>query len=174
MSIFEEFQKLKKSKTNIRKAIQQNGSNMETSSNLVNYSTAIDEFDGTFNQDFTGVKEYNINSYTQMKLENITELRDSALQGNTSLKELVLNVEIVVSLGKDVFKNTRFETDGKIYVPDSILNDYLSDSTWNKYNIEPISNFVENQQELYPLQTLDRHFTVGKLKNLTIGEIERK
>lgn len=175
MSIYSEIQKLQKSKTEIRKAIQQNGSSMSTDSTLENYSVAIDNFDGTYTQDLTGVPELNTNSYTQMVLPvTVMRLRDNALQGNTSLKELVLNSITVVTLGKNVFRNTRFETDGIIYVPDDLVSTYRNDENWGIYNIDSINNFTPNREELYPLQTLDRHFTISQIGNLTIGEIDRK
>lgn len=176
MSIFSEIQKLKKSKSDIRKAIQQNGSNMSTDSNLVNYSVAIDNFDDNQLFDLTGVPTYNKNSYTQMVLpDTISHLRDNAFQGNTSLKELVLNYDGVVTVGQNIFRNTQFENgDGKIYVPDTLVTTYQGDTFWSNYNIFPLTDFVVNNEELYPLETLDRHLTVGSIENLTVGEILRK
>ena len=169
----EEFSKLKINKSIIRRAIQENGGELETTDNLSEYSSAIDDFSNTVTIDETNEGEYCRNSITQLVLR-VSKIRDYAFYCNTSLKELVLNVTDVIPLGKNAFKNTHFENDGIIYVPDSLYNAYSNDETWGQYNIGKISDFVENPKYLHPMESLDRYTKLKDLGNFTLSELEAK
>lgn len=173
MSLSEEFSKLRKSKTIIRRAIQENGAPLQTNEDLDTYSTYIDEYSNTLVVDETNEPEYCKNSITQLVL-TVTKIRDYAFFNNTSLKELVLDTDRVIELKPNVFKNTHFEKrTGIIYVPDSLYADYVA-STWNKYTLKRISEFVANPDYLYPLESLDRFVTVSGLQNFTLQQIEKQ
>lgn len=174
MTLADEFAKLKKNKTIIRRAIQENGASLSTTDNLEDYSTHIDNYSPIVVYDETTQDEYCRNSITQLVL-NITTIRDYAFYNNTSLKELVLNVDKLIELKPHVFKHTHFENgDGIIYVPDSLYNTYMADTNWSKFTLKKVSEFVTNSEYLHPLESLDRYLTVGDVGNFTLAEIEKQ
>ena len=88
----DEFSKLKINKTIIRRAIQQNGGELLTEDILSDYSPAIDKYSDIIDVDETTEAEYCRNSITQLVI-SVSSIRDYAFYLNTSLKELVLEVE---------------------------------------------------------------------------------
>lgn len=173
MSLSEEFSKLRKSKTIIRRAIQENGAPLQTTEDLDTYSTYIDEYSNALVIDETNEAEYCKNSITQLVL-TVTKIRDYAFFNNTSLKELVLDVDSVIELKPHAFKNTHFEKGtGIIYVPDDLYSQYM-DSSWNKYTLKKTSEFIPNPDYLYPLETLNRYITINQLQNFTLEQIEKQ
>lgn len=173
MTLQDEFSKLGKSKSIIRRAIQENGGNITPISNLSVYSTAIDDFSDVVSVDETNEDEYCRNSITQLVL-TVTKIRDYAFYENTSLKELVLNVTEVIPFGRNAFKGTHFETDGIIYVPDNLFYAYTHDENWYRFNIRKASEFVADPKHLHPLESLDRYMKLKDLQNFTLNEIQAK
>ena len=169
MTLSEEFSKLAINKSIIRRAIQENGGILDTDANLVNYSSAIDGFSDDLDVDETNEAEYCRNSITQLVI-TVSKIRDYAFYHNTSLKELVLDVDSVIEFGPHSFKSTHFENDGIIYVPDELYDDYMA-SDWNVFNLARVSTFVADPKHLHPMESLDRYTKIEDLQNFTLNEI---
>ena len=168
----DEFSKLKINKTIIRRAIQQNGGELLTEDILADYSPTIDKYSDIIDVDETTEAEYCRNSITQLVI-SVSSIRDYAFYLNTSLKELVLEVEDVIPFGTNSFKGTHFETDGIIYVPDDLYDSYLA-SDWNKFNLKKSSEFIANPKYLYPMESLDRYMKVVEIENTTLNHLQER
>ena len=172
MSISEEFDKFTIAKRIVRKSIQQNHSPLKTEDYFEEYSPAIDEFGMEITVDYADAENYVVNSEKQYILpDTITDLRDFAFYNDTSLVDLVITSPEVVTLGENVFKNTKIESkEGTIYVPDELLDQY-KETNWGEFNLKARSELVTNEDKRYPLETLSGHLTVGNLSSLSLNQL---
>ena len=175
MSISDEFNKFTVAKREVRKSIQQNHSPMKTEDYFEQYSPAIDEFTTEFKIDYTDTENYVVNSEKQYILpDTITKLRDFAFYNDTSLVDLVITSPKIVTLGENVFKNTKIESkEGTIYVPDELLDQYKQ-TNWGEFNLKARSTLNTNKDKLYPIETISGHLTVGDISSLSINQIGQK
>lgn len=181
MTILTEADKIAKVKTGLRKAIQKNNGDLTTQDRFEVYPQKILDMSGEFiqhNVDNIGMDSYSIDmNYNKTIPDNITHLRDYAFMNDTNLKNLILNGTSVITLGFDVFKGTQIDQGTAfIYVPDALLTQYETDTTWQPYKkqLKAISTYVEDTetpQYTYIIETVNDHFNVETVQGMLIEQM---
>lgn len=129
MTILSELNKLKASKTQIRKAIQQQKTGLQTSENFNTYPTYIAGMSDKV-MDNTGLIDY-CEDYLTTYTINTTSIRDYAFYKWTNLHVLrIPSLTLVPLQGTHAFDGTNLTT---IAVPASLLNSYKTATNWSNY-----------------------------------------
>lgn len=144
MTISSELNKLKAGKTNIRQAIQQNNTALQTSENFNTYPTYIEGMTAT-SYDNTGLKDY-CEDWLTTYTTSVDTIRDYAFYKNTNLHVLRLTNDSLVTLqGTHAFEGTNLQC---IAVPSSLLASYKTATNWSKYaNLFKADNYIVNSEK---------------------------
>ena len=141
MTILSELNKLKASKTQIRKAIQQQKTGLQTSENFNTYPTYIAGMSDKV-MDNTGLIDY-CEDYLTTYTVNTTSIRDYAFYKWTNLHVLrIPSLTLVPLQGTHAFDGTNLTT---IAVPASLLDSYKKATNWSNYaNKFVVDNMILN------------------------------
>ena len=177
MTILTEADKVAKVKTGFRKAIQKNYGDLTTDDRFEVYPEKIltmkPETQKTV--DNTGMDTYSVDQNANKTLPNtITTIRDYGFANDTSLNGLIITTSTVVTLGKQVFRNTKIESgEAFVYVPDNLLSAYQTDSTWTEYKnqLKAVSTLVTDTTQRNIIETVNEHMSVENFSKLTLDDL---
>lgn len=131
MTILSEFNRLKASKTQIRKAIQRKKTGLKTKEFFETYPPYIASIKpGSKNIDNTGLIDY-CEDYKTVFTVTTDSIRDYAFYNWTNLHYIVIdNTELVTLQGEHAFERTNILG---IYVPENLVEDYKKAAFWSNY-----------------------------------------
>lgn len=173
--LVDEYNKLKTSKTLIRKAIQRKLTGLTTEETFSEYPPYIDIIHApvrTVNAE--GMIDYSEDG-TSVFTVTTDSIRDYAFADYTALKYLVITTSTLVELqGIHAFQNTLIQSgSGRIYVPSNLLSQYKAAENWSHFANQIVSgtapaevttNLIEHEEAV-------RTRTVEWFNALTVEEI---
>lgn len=170
MSISAELEKLQKSKTTIRKAIQRKKTGLTIAELYTNYHEYIKNMSAKAPVQEDGILDYAEDRCYSLEL-NVSKIRPYAFKNYHCLQQLYLPSEEIVIL-EDV--NAFYGITPEILVPENLVLSYRSATNWSEISdrIKAYDGRVEDN--MYIIQHIDRAYTVSWLETKTLANIEHE
>lgn len=180
MTILAEIEKIKKAKTSIRKAIQQNGISMPNTTVFGDYDEYISRMsvsEAVVNTE--GFKEYTEDYNSEYTIPNtIEQIRARAFKNFTTLKILEIQCSSVIPLmNTNAFQGTPIEEGtGFIYVPDDLVDSFKTAENWSFYagQIVAVSTKPTTSVDTHLIENFDRIKTVSWITSITLDDFKDK
>ena len=169
MTIASEFNKLKASKTLIRKALQRKGTGLTLSETYPNYYTYVRDMTDIKSPDETGFIDYAEDRCYSLHLD-IVKIRPFAFRQYTSLQQLYLSHSEVVVLEN---LNAFYGISPTILVPQELVESYKNATNWINISdrIKPYSSLISDN--IYLIQHVNRVQQISWIEQKTIGELQK-
>lgn len=163
-----ELNKLKASKSSIRKVLERKNTGMNMSVTYPKYYTYIKGMNDTKTVDESGIKDYVEDRVYSLTL-TVKKIRPYAFRNYTCLRQLYLNSSEIVTLENI---NAFYGCDTQIVVPSNLLAQYKANSEWSKIKDRIVAYSSLTADEMYLLQHIEVQ-TVSWLQSKKVSEINK-
>lgn len=169
MTISSELDKLKLTKTSIRKVLQRKGTGLTLSEIYPNYYTYIRNMSDTKSPDENSLIDYVEDRVSFLEL-TVNKIRPFAFRQYTCLQGLYLNNSQVVTLEN---LNAFSGITPTIYVPSNLVNSYKAANNWSSISNRIKAYTAQVKDEMYLIQHINHVQTISWLSGKTIGELNK-
>ena len=152
MSISAELNKLKLTKTSIRKVLQRKGTGLTLEEIYPNYHEYISIMSDTKNPDESNLIDYVEDRLSFLEL-HVDKIRPFAFRQYTCLQGLYLNNSKIVTLEN---VNAFYGIEPIIFVPNNLVSQYKSANNWSLISSRIQAYSQQTIQEMYLLQHIQR------------------